>query len=124
MGTIRMRTKGSWNRRLKAHNELNPDKVMEILNSYGEKGVSRLAEATPKDTGKTARSWYYKVRKNKKENKWTLMFCNRNLHHGECVAMIIQYGHALPNGFYVAGIDYINPVVKPLFDSATKDLFK
>ena len=119
-----MRTKGSWNRRLKAHNELNPDKVMEILNSYGEKGVSRLAEATPKDTGKTSRSWYYKVRQNKKENKWTLMFCNRNLHHGECVAMIIQYGHALPNGFYVAGIDYINPVVKPLFDSATKDLFK
>ena len=39
-----MRTKGSWNRRLKAHNELNPDKVMEILNSYGEKGVSRLVK--------------------------------------------------------------------------------
>ncbi len=32
------------------------------------------------------------------------------------IAIILQYGHGTRNGGYVAGRDYINPAVRPVFD--------
>ena len=87
-------------------------KFTNILNKYGEMGVGLLRTATPKRTGKTSNSWYYKV--NSTKNSTTLVFCNSNINDMVPISIIIQYGHVTGTGGWVAGIDYINPVIGQL----------
>lgn len=85
------------------------------LNKYGEMGIEALREATPKDTGKTASSWIYEIVRGKEQSK--IIWKNMNVVNGVPVAIILQYGHATGNGGYVQGIDYINPALRPIFNS-------
>lgn len=85
-----------------------------ILDRYGKEGVSALSAATPKDTGETANSWYYKV--NKGKDIITITWSNSHIVNGVPIAIILQYGHATRNGGYVEGRDYINPAIRPIFD--------
>lgn len=85
-----------------------------ILDRYGKEGVSALSAATPKDTGETANSWYYKV--NKGKDIITITWSNSHIVDGVPIAIILQYGHATRNGGYVEGRDYINPAIRPIFD--------
>lgn len=85
-----------------------------ILDRYGKEGVSALSAATPKDTGETANSWYYKV--NKGKDIITVTWSNSHIVDGVPIAIILQYGHATRNGGYVEGRDYINPAIRPIFD--------
>lgn len=93
-----------------------------ILEKYGQKGVDVLANATPKDTGKTAASWYYKVER--KNDTVTLTWCNSNVNDNVPIAVIIQYGHSTGSGYYVEGIDYINPALRPVFEKIAKEATK
>lgn len=94
----------------------------DILRQYGQKGVEILKEATPKDTGKTANSWYYEIKQDR--NRMTINWCNSNENNGVNIAMLIQYGHGTKNGAYVKGIDYINPAIKPIFDELANKCWK
>lgn len=96
-------------------NKLNLDK-------YGKEGVAALSSATPTDTGKTASSWDYKIEKKKGSTKIT--FINTNIQNGVPIALIIQYGHGTRNGGYVAGRDYINPAIQPVFDKMAKEIWR
>jgi hypothetical protein len=40
------------------------------------------------------------------------------------IAIILQYGHATKNGGYVEGIDYINPVMKEVFEDMAEELWR
>lgn len=94
-----------------------------ILNKYGQRGVDALALATPKDTGKTALSWYYEIQN--EDGVAILRFCNSNLEDDWCpIAIILQYGHATKNGGWVEGRDYINPAIQPIFDELAKEAWK
>ena len=94
-----------------------------ILNKYGRLGVDALASATPKDTGKTALSWYYEIQN--EGGVAILRFCNSNLEDDWCpIAIILQYGHATKNGGWVEGRDYINPAIQPIFDELAKEAWK
>lgn len=84
------------------------------LNKYGEEGVAALMSATPRNTGLTADSWKYKIERN--DDSVSLSFYNTNLPDGVPVALILQTGHATPNGGWVEGIDYINPALGPVFE--------
>lgn len=88
------------------------------LEYFGEAGVKALMEATPKDTGLTAASWSYSIEKTK--DGIVLSWNNSNIQDGVNVAAVIQYGHGMPSGYYVEGVDYINPALKPLFDLISK----
>ena len=92
------------------------------LEYYGEAGVRALMEATPKDTGKTAASWSYSINETKTgiEINWN----NSNINDGVNIAMIIQLGHGTASGYYVEGVDYINPALKPLFDLMGKKVWE
>ena len=85
------------------------------LDSYGKKGVRALSEATPRDTGKTANSWDYRIEHNKDGAKivWTNSSVTKN---GDCIAILLQYGHGTNGGGLVIGQDYINPAMRPIFD--------
>lgn len=111
---IVFRQKGNFKnteRFLKRANRFNIDQLLE---RYGQEGVEALRAATPKDTGLTANSWYYKVKK--ESDRITIIWSNSNIQNGVPIAVILQYGHATRNGGYVEGVDYINPAMKPIFD--------
>lgn len=91
-----------------------------ILKRYGEMGVEYLANATPKRTGKTASSWSYELKRVK--NGYELSWHNSNMSEGVNVAILIQYGHGTRGGTWVEGIDYINPVIRPIFDQLSQEL--
>ena len=100
--------------------------LLATLHAYGAKGVAALKRATPKDSGETANSWYYEVDVGRTSS--TIRWKNSNIVDGVPIAIILQYGHATGNGGYVQGVDYINPALKPIFqsiaDTAWKDVTK
>lgn len=93
-----------------------------ILERYGQIGVNALSAATPKDTGRTAASWGYNIED--KSGVITITWTNSNVVKGVNIAIILQYGHGTRNGGYVVGRDYINPALKPVFDSIADILWK
>lgn len=93
-----------------------------ILDKYGRIGVAALQSATPKDSGKTSESWYYKI--NRENETISLSFHNSNENQGVPIAIILQYGHATGNGGYVEGIDYINPAIQPIFTQLAEEVWK
>ena len=94
----------------------------KILDFYGKAGVNALEKATPVDTGLTASSWEYSYKINK--GSFLISWNNTNIENGTCVAILIQYDHGTKNGGYVQGIDYINPALKPIFDSLADQAWK
>lgn len=96
--------------------------LMNLLDHYGQMGVRALQSATPKDTGATASSWSYEIKKGRTSS--TITWTNSNAPNGVQVAVLLQYGHATGNGGYVQGIDYINPALKPIFDSIADSAWK
>lgn len=96
--------------------------VQSQLSQYGREGVAALSQATPKDSGKAASSWSYKVTKTRKG--YELSWLNDNIENGAKVVLLIQYGHGTGGGGYVQGRDFINPAMKPLFDKIEKELWK
>ena len=93
-----------------------------ILEKYAQKGVEALQEATPKRTGLTASSWSYEIEQNSKSI--VISWINSNFNQGVPIALVIQYGHGMPNGGYVKGIDYINPAMQPIFDELSDMVWK
>ena len=92
------------------------------LNQYGRAGVAALASATPVDSGETAQSWYYEI--TNKKGFVSISFHNSNIQNGVPIAIILQYGHGTGTGGWVAGRDYINPAIRPIFDQIANDAWK
>lgn len=97
-------------------------KIESVLNKYGAKGVQALAAATPKDSGLTASCWGYEIENTGKG--WTINWTNTNINKYVNIAIILQYGHGTGTGGYVAGRDYINPALAPIFDELANEAWK
>lgn len=140
-GTVRFVHKGNFNNTLKFLNRRRRENLIKKLNDLGKRGCAALAAATPKDTGKTSESWYYKI--TEEGNHFNLDFLNSNLNDNVNVALLIQYGHAIKVHVagpstrdgkpgkkqrkvvgYVQGRDYINPALQPLFDEISNDAWE
>ncbi len=119
---IKIRQKGDFSK-LTSYLEKVKEKVkLGDLDRYGREGVAALSSATPKDSGRTASSWYYEI---KHENgSASISFHNSNINQGVPIAIILQYGHGTRNGGWVEGIDYINPAIQPLFRKIADDAWK
>lgn len=119
---INIRQKGDF-KNLSSFLEKTKEKLnLGLLDKYGREGVAALQAATPKDTGKTSESWYYKIER--KNGSVSLAFHNSNQNKGVPIAIILQYGHATGNGGYVEGVDYINPALRPIFDKIAEEAWK
>lgn len=89
------------------------------LQKYGEMGVEALRKATPKDSGKTADSWYYEIVE--ENGRISIQWNNSNVVNDWCnIAIILQYGHGTGTGGWVEGREYINPALRPIFDKIAK----
>lgn len=92
------------------------------LEKYGQKGVDALKEATPKRTGLTANSWSYEIIED--ANSIRIVWSNSNTNKNIPIAIVLQYGHVTRNGHFVEGIDYINPALRPIFESIAETAWK
>lgn len=93
-----------------------------ILEKYGRLGVEALSSATPVDSGTTASSWSYEV--SSTSSGGSITFLNSHVNKGVNIAIILQEGHGTGTGGWVAGRDYINPAIQPVFDKLADDLWK
>lgn len=119
---ITIRQKGNFENTSRFLNRSKTILQLPELEKYGEMGVAALRETTPKDTGKTADSWSYRIER--KGNQVSIAFLNSNFNQNVPIAIIIQYGHATGTGGWVEGVDYINPAIRPLFNEIAENLWK
>ena len=122
MSGITFRHKGDFSKTEKFLNSLLKLDYLNVLERYGQAGVAALAAATPRDSGLTAASWDYEITHNGKET--TIAFTNSNVSNGVNIAIILQYGHGTKGGGYVAGRDYINPAIQPIFDKMANEAWR
>jgi hypothetical protein len=122
MGIINVTQKGSFDKTKRYLTRVVTSDLTAILNKYGTAGVEALVQATPVNSGLTASSWYYEIveRKGYISIRWR----NRNIQNGRPIAILLQYGHGTRNGGYVQGIDYINPVIQPLFQKIADEAWR
>lgn len=92
------------------------------FHKYGRMGVEALRAATPRDSGETASSWDYRIVH--KKGSTSIEWFNTNVVDGVNIAVILQYGHATKNGYFLQGQDYINPALRPIFDQIVDDAWK
>jgi len=119
---ITFRQKGDFSRTYKILKQAKELEFMKNLERYGQEGVTALSQATPKDSGETARSWYYEITRT--GHSVTLSFHNSHINKGVNVAILLQYGHGTGWGGYVQGRDYINPAIQPIFDRISEEASK
>lgn len=119
---ISIKQKGSFKRLDNFLKRMVNRDYLTTLNAYGAKGVIALSQATPRDSGKTASSWKYDIYHQKGKAK--IVWSNTNINDGVNIAIILQYGHGTKNGAYVEGIDYINPAMRPIFESIANAAWK
>lgn len=94
----------------------------QILERYGQAGVTALASATPVDSGATAAAWGYEIEET--PGGYSIFWTNSNVNKGVNIAIILQYGHGTGTGGYVEGIDYINPALRPIFTQLADEAWR
>lgn len=119
---IRFTQIGDFRKTDKYFKELSKKDFIGLLDKYGERGVEALKSATPVDTGKTADSWTYSIKK--EHGRYVLEWGNQNIQNGVNIAIILQYGHGTNHGGYVRGRDYINPAIQPVFDAIVNEAWR
>ena len=99
--------------------------IDHYLNMFGKRGVEALAAATPVRTGLTRDSWRYEIEKDETKGRIRVVWLNDNIvDEWFNVALMIQYGHATGSGYWVEGVDYINPAMKSIFDEMAEEIWK
>lgn len=119
---IQFKSKGSFDKSIRFLWFLYDRKFLRNLNSYAQAGVNALAAYTPVDTGETSNSWDYSIKTT--PNKIVIYFTNSKLAGNTPVAILLQYGHATKDGYYVQGVDYINPALEPIFNKIANDIWR
>lgn len=96
--------------------------ISGVLNSCGQLGVSALAKATPLETGRAQHSWSYKV--SGSNGAYEIAWLNNDTENGFQVVIMLQYGYGTGTGGYVQGRDFINPAMRPVFDTIADKVWK
>lgn len=125
MSLISIRSEGNFNNLERMLRKSLGRNYRNILDQYGKEGVAVLSAATPMRTGLTASSWDYEIVE--EDGKISIFWTNSNIQPGPGgvnVAVLLQYGHATGTGGYVQGIDYINPALRPIFESMANSAWK
>jgi hypothetical protein len=119
---ITITEKGNFNNTERYLRRLKSDQLSAVLNRYGSLGVNALSNATPRETGETAASWYYTIVSRK--GYYSIRWHNHHVEDGVPIAVILQYGHGTGTGGYVQGRDYIMPAIRPIFDQIAAEAWR
>ena len=119
---IKFRHKGDFSKTTRYFEKAKNGARLKALDKYGQAGVAALASATPVESGLTASSWYYEIKRASGGSEIT--FLNSHENQGVHIAVILQYGHGTGTGGWVQGRDYINPAIQPIFDQIADDAWR
>lgn len=119
---IEITQKGNFDHTERYLNRLKSDQLDSVLNRYGSLGVAALSNATPRESGRTAGSWYYTVVS--RTGYYSIRWHNSHVEEGVPIAIILQYGHGTRTGGYVEGRDYIMPAMRSIFDQMAAEAWK
>ena len=120
---ITVKHKGSFKNTERFFTKMQANKdPIEILNDYGPVGVDILRQNTPRDSGKTAECWDWKLEDNG-DGKYTLCWTNSNTNKGVSVALLLIFGHGNRDGTYVEGHDFASPAMRPLFEQIANEIW-
>lgn len=120
---IKLTEKGDFKKTFGFLKAMREREFLRNLDKFGQEGVEALEAATPKNTGLTAKSWFYKIESN--ERYTYISWYNTNLSKDWFnIALMIQLGHGTKQGVWIEGIDYINPALKPVFDKMASDVWE
>ena len=119
---IKFRHKGNFSKLNNYFEHLKETVNLGILDKYGEKGVNALKSVTPVRTGKTRDSWYYEIEHDK--DSVSIRFLNSNIQNGQNIAIILDTGHGTRGGGWVAGLHYIEPTIRPIFEELAEESWK
>ena len=119
---IRFGQKGDFSKLSRYLERVKEAAKLGVLDKYGREGVAALSSATPVESGKTASSWYYEIKR--QNGSVSITFNNSNINKGVPIAIVLQYGHGTGTGGWVQGRDYINPAIRPIFDRIADDAWK
>jgi hypothetical protein len=97
-----------------------PD-MTTALTAFAQRGVAALQASTPVESGLTASSWGYEI--DTSDGRVTIYWTNTHNESGVNIAVILQYGHGTGTGGHVAGRDYINPAIQPIFDEIANEVW-
>lgn len=111
---LKVTVKGDFTKTSRYLDRMHHKKFLSRIMGYADRGTQALANYTPHDTGFTADSWYSEIEEN--DTTLTISWKNSNINEGVPIAIILQYGHGTGTGGYVAGRDYINPAIQPIFE--------
>ena len=120
--TVSYTVQGDWGRTNSWLNKVKNARFLDLLSGFGAEGVNALSAATPKQSGVTANSWQFDIEKG--SGSYKLVWSNSHVNRGTNIAVILQYGHGTGTGGYVAGRDYINPALRPVFDKIAEKAWK
>lgn len=102
---------------------MSQGEIFAALSKYGNEGVAALSSATPIDSGDTKNAWSFEVKRSR--SSYTISWLNdHKTAAGDPIAIILQYGHGTGTGGYVQGRDYINPAMRPVFDTIAEKVWK
>ena len=119
---ISFRQKGDFSKLSRYFERVKEAAKIGVLDKYGQEGVAALASATPVDSGQTANSWYYEIKR--QNGSVSIVLNNSHVNKGVPIAIILQYGQGTGTGGWVQGRDYINPAIRPIFDRIAEDAWK
>ena len=119
---ITIESSGSWKKTDEFLKTMTSGKIYSTLDKYGRFGVDALANATPAETGLSAQSWRYEIKKTK--GAYSITWFNSHVVGGVPVVILLQYGHGTGTGGYVQGRDFINPALRPIFDKIADEVWK
>ena len=120
---FRLQAVGKWTATERFLNRLQRQDYFSRLTEYAQQGVNALQSATPVDSGRTASAWRYEIEVG--GDRTSIYWINDNTtYQGDPIAILLQYGHGTGTGGYVQGRDYINPAMKPVFDSIEEGVWQ
>jgi len=123
MASFSFESNGSFNGLERFLKKASTTNISTILEGCGRDGVNALAASTPVDGGETKNSWGYEVKKTR--GAYQIIWTNgEKTVDGDPIAIMLQYGHGTGTGGYVQGRDYINPAMRPVFDSIADKVWK
>lgn len=101
------------------------------LNDIANMTLNKLKEATPKDTGLTAKSWKYEIIEDHNSNQ--IVFSNTNVvkssspgenQNGVNVVLLLEFGHVTPQGSWIEGKGFVEPIIREMYFNIVNDTWK
>ncbi len=94
-------------------------RFFDFLDDCGRSRGARVIRCDSGQVSYTASCWSYEIQADNKSLVWS----NSHVEQGVPIAVILRVRAVAPGtGGYVQGVDYINPALRPIFDSIVKRL--